>query len=246
MDKAGLSILEFLEEFAKNYTRISFRNDYLEMLQDLNVSQTECIYVIDFSKNKMTFAKGFESFLGYDEQKLTLETYLQHIHPDDIDLVGRIGAATINHSHKNPSNNKDNVLYISFRLRNSNGDFLKVLSQSSVFETDQKGNMMSALVKVSDLSFIEDGEVVRYKFVAENLDDEVFKREVFGDKIDLFTERELDIIKEIEKGSTNLEMADTLEISKHTVATHRKKIMKKSGCSSAGELLKFCRRNGVL
>ena len=246
MNKGSLSILEFLEEFARKYTRIAFRSDYSEMLRDLNVSQAECIYVLDFALNKMTFAKGFYSFLGYDQETLTLESYLQHIHPDDIDLVGRIGAATINHSHKNPNNNKDNVLYISFRIKNAKGLYIKVLSQSSVFETDQKGNMISALVKVSDLSFLEEEKVVRYKFVAENLDQEAFKKEIFGDKTDLFTERELDIIREIDKGSTNLEMAEILGISKHTVATHRKKIMKKSACRSAGELLNFCRSNGVL
>ena len=106
--------------------------------------------------------------------------------------------------------------------------------------------MISSLIKVSDLSFIEDGEVVRYKFVAENLDQEAFKRKIYDSNKDLFTYRELDIIKEIAKGQTSKEIGENLEISKHTVATHRKKIMKKSGCHSVEELLKFCRKNGVL
>ncbi|MDN3641078.1 LuxR C-terminal-related transcriptional regulator [Lutimonas halocynthiae] len=246
MQEEGLKILEFLDEFAKKYKHIEFRDDYLETLQALNLSQTECIYVIDFSKNKMTFANGFESFVGYKDEKMSLGNYLEKIHPDDIDLVGRIGAATMEHTHSNPNNNKDNVLYISFRIRKSNNEYIKVLSQSSVFEIGQEGQMISSLVKVSDLSFIEDGEVVRYKFVAENLDQEAFKYKIYHSSKDLFTNRELDIIKEIAKGKSSQDIAESLEISKHTVATHRKKIMKKSGCHSAEELLKFCKRNGVL
>ena len=115
-----------------------------------------------------------------------------------------------------------------------------------MYETDQNGHMISSLIKVSDLSFIEDGEVVRYKFVAENLDQEAFKNKIYHSSKDLFTDRELDIIKEIANGKSSQEIAEGLEISKHTVATHRKKIMKKSDCHSAEELLKFCRRNGVI
>ena len=246
MQVEGLKILDFLDEFAKNYKRIEFRDDYLEALKGFNVSKSECMYVIDFSQNKLTFAKGFESFLGYKDKKMSLENYLDKIHPDDIDLVGSIGAATMQHTHNNPNQNKDNVLYISFRIRNSNNTYLKVLSQSSVFEVDQDGQMISSLIKVSDLSFLEDGEVVRYKFVAENLDQEAFKHKIYHSSKDLFTTREFDIIKEIAKGKSSQEIAESLEISKHTVATHRKKIMKKSGCHSAEELLLFCKRNGVI
>ena len=57
-----------------------------------------------------------------------------------------------------------------------------MLSQSSVLELDNKGQMISSLIKVSDLSFIDDGEVVSYKFVAENLDQEVFKNKVYNSK----------------------------------------------------------------
>ena len=59
MQKESLKILEFLDEFAKNYTRFEFRDDYLENLQTLNLSQTECIYVIDFSKNRLDVYKTF-------------------------------------------------------------------------------------------------------------------------------------------------------------------------------------------
>ena len=241
-----MKVLEFLEELAKKYKKIDISDANLESLQDYSLSQTECIYVIDFSTNKMTFAKGFEPFLGYSDQKISLINYLEKIHPEDIDLVGRIGTATIEHSYQHPNQNKDNVLYLSFRIRNASGEYIKVLSQSSVLELDKKGQMISSLIKVSDLSFIDDGEVVSYKFVAENLDQEVFKNKVYNTTHNLFTARELDIVKEINKGHINNEIAEILEISKHTVATHRKKIMKKSGCHSAEELMKFCKRNGVI
>lgn len=239
-------IHEFLEVFSSKYSEISKLVKKVDFLDDSNLSQTECLYVLDFSLNEMTLKKGFRNFLGYDEESINIENYLKKIHPEDIDMVSKIGRATILHTSAHPGNNANNVLYISFRIEKSDGQYVKVLSQSSVFESDENGQMVTSLVKVSDISFMEDNDLVKYNFVAENLDHEKFKNAIYGDKYNLFTTRELDIIREIEKGATNAEISLSLEISKHTVATHRKKIMKKSGCHSAEELLLYCKKNGVL
>jgi len=239
-------IHEFLEVFSTKYEDISKLSRNIDFLIDANISQTECLYILDFSTNEMTFKKGFKDFLGYEEESMDIELYLNKVHPQDIDLLSKIGKASILHTSANPGQNMDNVLYISFRIQKSNGEYVKVLSQSSVFESDKDGHMVTSLIKVSDISFMEDNSLVKYNFVAENLDHEEFKHVIYGDKYKLFTSRELEIIREIEKGSTNTEIGLSLVISKHTVATHRKKIMKKCGCHSAEELLLFCKNNGVL
>lgn len=237
---------DFLAEFSKRYDQFEVVKGDIGALENAKLSHTEFIYVLNFSLNAITFVKGMKDFLGFDDDKMTIERYIGLIHPEDGDLVARIGKESILHSYANPNNNGDNVLYISFRIKNKRGAYLKVLSQSSVFELDKKGNMISSLVKVSDLSFMGDSKVVKYKFLASNLDEEKFRRNVFGAIYELFTTREMDIIREMDKGYSNHEIGRILGISVHTVSTHRKKIMKKSGCHSAEELLLFCRKNGVL
>ena len=184
----------FLAEFSKRYSNFNDKFKDYKSLEGTKIYETECLYVWDFSLNQMTFKKGFHQFLGDDDGEMNLEKYMGKIHPDDIELVGKIGKASILHSADNPGNNVDNVLYITFRLRNHLGEYVKVLSRSSVFETDKKGNMISSLVKVSDLSFMEQSEVVSYNFVASNLDPQEFKKQIFGNNNALFTSRELDII----------------------------------------------------
>ncbi len=82
--------------------------------------------------------------------------------------------------------------------------------------------------------------------MVNGLDAKSFHDFIFENNKSIFTPRKLDIIKEIQKGQSKIQIAEILQISKHTVSTHRKKIMKKSNCHSAEELLLFCRRNGVL
>lgn len=51
--------------------------------------------------------------------------------------------------------------------------------------------------------------------------------------------REKDILILIGKGKTSYEIADELFISKHTVDTHRKNIIRKLGLNGAGELIRY-------
>lgn len=240
------NIHDFLAEYSKRYVDLEIGERNISGLESINLSESELIYVIDFSLNGISFAKGFKEFLGYDDKLITLEKYMNLMHPEDVDLVSRIGKATILHTAANPTESIDDVLYLSFRIRKKGGNYLKVLSQSSIFELDVNGDMVSSLVKVSDMSFMGENDIVKHKFIAANLDEEKFKKEVFGDNYGLFTPREQEIIQEIDRGLSNIDIGKLLHISVHTVTTHRKKIMKKSGCHSKEELLLFCRKNGVV
>ena len=165
------NLKEFLEKFSERYKGSLKPERDLNVLENTTLSQTECMYLIDFSLNEMSFKKGFMSFLGYPDKSLNLQSYLSKIHPEDLEMVSKIGMATIIHTSNHPFENLENVLYISFRIRKSNGQYVKVLSQSSVFEVDKEGKMVSSLVKVSDISFMEDNDLVKYNFVAQNLDE---------------------------------------------------------------------------
>ena len=50
------------------------------------------------------------------------------------------------------------------------------------------------------------------------------------------SEREKEVVAEVAKGLTNKEIADKLNLSVHTVTTHRKNISKKTGINSISGL----------
>ena len=58
--------------------------------------------------------------------------------------------------------------------------------------------------------------------------------------------RELDVVKEIAKGLTNKEIGENLFLSVHTIATHRKNIMRKLEVSNAVELVRKAKGLGYL
>jgi DNA-binding CsgD family transcriptional regulator len=58
--------------------------------------------------------------------------------------------------------------------------------------------------------------------------------------------REIDVLKEIAKGKTNKEIADTLCISVNTVITHRRNLTAKIGIRSASGLSLYAMMNGLI
>ena len=61
-----------------------------------------------------------------------------------------------------------------------------------------------------------------------------------------FTERELDILREITSGDTNQEIADRLNMSVATVKTHILNMLKKTGFRNRTELAVRARESGLV
>lgn len=60
------------------------------------------------------------------------------------------------------------------------------------------------------------------------------------------SDREIDVLKEIVRGRSNKEIADVLNISIHTVMSHRKNIMQKTGIKSQAGLTVYALTNNIL
>lgn len=60
------------------------------------------------------------------------------------------------------------------------------------------------------------------------------------------SEREMEIFKLVTLGKSTKDIADELHLSKHTVYTHRKNILKKLSCKSATELINYAYTQGLM
>ena len=62
----------------------------------------------------------------------------------------------------------------------------------------------------------------------------------------IFSQRELEVLKLCAKGITIKEVASILILSKHTIVSHRRRMMNKTNTRSITELLDFVRESGIL
>jgi DNA-binding NarL/FixJ family response regulator len=66
------------------------------------------------------------------------------------------------------------------------------------------------------------------------------------DPYETLTDREKQVLKLVAEGSSNKEIAETLDISVKTAMAHREHLMEKLGVHSRTELIKFALRRGVI
>ncbi len=71
-------------------------------------------------------------------------------------------------------------------------------------------------------------------------------RKHVSNPLDLLTSREREVLQWIAEGKTNKEIAVGLNLSVYTVEAHRGRIMEKLNLHSAGELVRFALRNGLI
>ena len=210
------------------------------------LTSKECFYVFDLTKGKIVYEKGLEQLLGTKKEDLFDGMPMNHIHPDDKETVFRITKATIMHCITRPNECEDSLLQLSYRFVQPSGNIIRLLSQSRIYEMNKEGIPLSIIVKLTDISFLESTLYVTWYFNASNLNFPAFKQQIYDVYKDFFSEREKDIIMEMEKGLTNKDIARKLSISEHTVATHRKNIFKKANRHNTKDLILFCKRKGII
>lgn len=67
-----------------------------------------------------------------------------------------------------------------------------------------------------------------------------------SDGREMLTSRDQTVLLQPPQGSSNREVAEALDISIHTVETHRKNIKRKLGISSTAGLMRYALEHGVL
>jgi DNA-binding CsgD family transcriptional regulator len=132
-----------------------------------------------------------------------------------------------------------------YRMKTMEGIYKWILMQTVTIQTDEN----SAVIRVigvqtdithlktsnqpSGLSFIGlDGEKSYYNVKVDN-----FVTVHTPDSLIHLTKREKEILQFIVEGKTSAQIASALFISKHTVDSHRKKILQKTNCTTSIELI---------
>ncbi len=213
---------------------------------DFPMSDGQCFYVFDWQKNEVTHASGVQRLLGYEPNELNVDLLTTFIHPDDIDIVSRVTKGSIDHAINNEVPAREYVFLLTCRLRKKDGSYVRILRQSGMYELDDKQRMISNFSILTDVSFMKVGNGVWWEVRAPNLDAEQFRKSVGQAFSDFFSRREFEILSMLAEGKLSKEISSLLNISVHTVDTHRRKMLKKAAVGNTVELINFARQNMII
>jgi len=125
-------------------------------------------------------------------------------------------------------------------------------NKQTIYQAIENG-VRSFLTKECDQTEIIDAVIStakHEKFFCSKVMDYIFEKS-FPDKVSNcdpmpLSGREIEIVQLIAKGLIAKEIAAQLNLSTHTIYTHRKNIMKKLGIGSASELILFAVKTGIV
>lgn len=215
-------------------------------IQDITSLNGECSYITDYKKKKVLLKSGFKSLLGFEDDEVDFDFVFKGYHHEDAMMIKQIIKSVVSSAINSYSRDPDLQLSMTYRRKRKDGSYIHLLSLSTVYELDSNGNLLKSLTRLMDISYLNLDTPVSWSIRSNNIDEEEVRNSINALFENPFTKREIEVIKEIQKGGTNHEIANKLFISRHTVATHRKNIFRKSNCNTVLDLILYCKRLDIL
>jgi DNA-binding CsgD family transcriptional regulator len=213
------------------------------MLSRLAEVSSSGITVFDMSAKRHVFAScNFIDWFGYYVDDIDTR-----VHPDDMSLYIRNGIEALRFLYDNKADMKDYKMTSEYRIRNTFDQYVRVIEQFTLLESDRSGNAWLAL-SVLDLS--PDQNTV--KCVKCNMLN--YRTGRFFPICELYSERrvsglsprEIKVLQLIKDGLLSKEISEQLAISVHTVNTHRQRILEKLNADNSMEAVKYASALGLL
>jgi DNA-binding CsgD family transcriptional regulator len=193
-------------------------------------------------------SREVEDVMGFTPAEYDIPFMNSRIHPDDRTWFLSIGKSIVNFFSKLPIDKimKYKVRY-DIRLKKKNGEYARILYQGILLEHDEQGKFLTTLNVHTDISYLKHEGRPALSFIGmegEPSFSDVASHNLFYECKDELTERERQILRLIVEGKLSKEIADILRISKQTVDTHRKNMLRKNHLNNTGELIGKSIREG--
>jgi DNA-binding CsgD family transcriptional regulator len=252
-----------LEKFQKRYTDLldtqefnvkeldySILEKHIPFFNHLDSISGSSVAVFDLYQRKVVYLSSkFESVHGYDLNAIYKGGKLydvSYMHPDDVLELSKAGYYFYKVISNMPAEEiKEFKGLLEYRFKSKN-EYVRVIEQSLVLETDKRGNIWLAL-SIMDLAPINDLESPAKFRLMNHKSGELYAFppiEEIG--LDNLTSREQEVLKLLSRGLISKQIADSLYISVHTVNTHRQRILEKLNAGNTAEAIKFARELGLL
>lgn len=187
-----------------------------------------------------------QNVLGYTPEGYELPFYTGLVHPDDLPYLLNFESA-VERFFSNLSGEqlfKYKVQYDQ-RMRHADGHYIRVLNQYVIIQHDVE-NVRTFVVQ-TDITHLKKEPKPVLSFIG--LDGEpsyvnVDVQNIFKPAKEIFTNREKDILRALAKGMSSAEISEALSISKLTVDSHRKNMLKKTDAKSTNEIISLAFNNG--
>lgn len=192
-------------------------------------------FIFDCINNNILFTNvSFETLTGYDSATFNIDKLLEIIHPDDLKYFYQCEETGLNFTNGLTFNEHYQYLMsYTYRIITKDGQEVYLLQQCQAIEVNNQGNLSKTLVMHKRIDPYTERPHNDYKIFDK-------ARNIYIDSENCYnlSKRELSILELIKEGKSTVDISSILSISKHTVDTHRKNILKKTNSATFIDLIR--------
>ena len=246
MKSSSNGVVLFLNNFRKSVLRKKRKETYTYEYSLPPLTPLESYFILDFYKGSITSHKGLSGLLGISEENIDIANVISHFHPDDSKLVQTIIEDGCGQILKLKVPKGINIMKLSFRFIKSDGEEIRVLSETIVYSNSFDRKVQTALVKFTKIDFLDSSPFVEWWFNQEYLSSSSVQQKLDNGKENIFSEREFEVVKGIVSNESSAQIADRLNLSQHTIISHRKNIFSKSNSHNIEQLKLYCLKRRLI
>jgi len=217
-------------------------------LEEMMKNNSQFLSVFDMLHMKSLFvSQGSINMLGVLPEYLTSYHLKEATHPDDLkrSQLGLVKLFKMTHELF-VAKKGEMVISSNFRMRSPEGNYINQLIQGYLFFSPVPVETVYMIHINTDISWYKKMKHGYHYYVGNDLsyfrypDDELLM------KGNILSEREFEIIKLVHEGLDSEKIAEKLFLSIHTINTHRKNILDKTGKAHISELIYDLHERGFL
>jgi DNA-binding CsgD family transcriptional regulator len=241
--------LRFFESFSVSGVEgIDPDEPIMAELDDWMEQHNQLFYIADAVLFDILFiSKGVHRMFGIEPDKVAAGFFLTTTHPDDLKRHHFARTKLLNRAQEiYIAKRGTRIISSNFRAQTPQGDIANFLYQGYLFYSKEPYESVFLILVITNISGFENIHK-GFHFYSGN-DRQYFRYP--DDKLlmsgMIFSFTEFRIIELIEEGLSSKEIARNLFRSTHTINTHRRNILKKSGKSSMTEVIRDLKGKGLL
>jgi DNA-binding CsgD family transcriptional regulator len=240
---------QFIDKFLPcGFLEIDRSDPLVLKVEEMTEANDQFFFVGDILQLKILFtSKRSVEMLGIETELVDPAVFFTSTHPDDLmrHNVARTKLFNLGQElfikHTGTA-----VLSTNFRIKNIAGTHTNKLVQCYLLHSWMPHETVFLLQIITDISWFKEKAYGYHYYTGNDLSFLRYpdKRLLLTGKI--FSEKEFEILKLIAAGFNSAQIAEKVCRSVHTVNTHRRNILKKSGKCSTTELIFDMKERGVL
>jgi DNA-binding CsgD family transcriptional regulator len=239
----------FIEKYSPSgFIGIDADDPLIIELEEMMEKNDQFFYLADLIRINIIYtSKRSEEMMGIEPKDLSLYHFYDATHPDDIKRNSLGRATSLKLANDLFVAEKGwKLLSTTLRIKNPEGQYNNLLMQLYLFYSSRPYKTVYLLKVHTNIDWSKNIKNCYHYYLGEDLsyfkypDPEMLK---IGN---VFSKRELEIIRLIGKSYNSDQIAEQLFLSPHTVNTHRRNILNKTGMSNMSELIYDLMERGLL